>query len=233
MPDPWLIRGDFDVDYRSQTPSGETGPECHNQLSLGRRSRCLDPRSSSIGVRRTKRLSPKSPSFPAARRWRDLQGSSCRHRNHHSGMDRNCQGTPPSHPRVAGPLSPERFSRTVPSTCQRKKQSQKPHGSAPLTTSCIRPTCVAPVRARRRFVPKRQLLAGRRRKSWVRYGPNPPTTMQNGDSACKTELGESRTCSTGAGPRKQRRAFESPQARYLFPYSSNLIVRLIVRFVET
>src|SRR6266566_90698 len=133
----------------------------------------LDPRSSSIGLRRTKRLSPKSPSFPAARRWRDLQRSSCRHRNHHSGMDRNRQGTPPSHPRVAGPPSPERFSRTVPSTRQRKKQSQKPHGSVPLTTCCIRPTCVAPVRARRRFVPKRQLLARRRRKSWVRYGPKP------------------------------------------------------------
>jgi hypothetical protein len=51
-------------------------------------------------------------------------------------MDRNCQGTPPSHPRAAGPPSPspERFTRTVPSTRQTKKQGQKPHGSA-LATS--------------------------------------------------------------------------------------------------
>src|SRR5258707_11497441 len=30
--------------------SGETGSECYNQPSLGRRSGCLDTRSSSIGV---------------------------------------------------------------------------------------------------------------------------------------------------------------------------------------
>src|SRR2546430_12772225 len=41
-------------------------------LSLGERSRCLDTRPLSTGVRRTKRLSPKSPKLPAAPRTERL-----------------------------------------------------------------------------------------------------------------------------------------------------------------
>src|SRR6266550_5718413 len=77
---------------------------------------------------------------------RDLQGSSSRRRNHHSGMDRNCQDTPPSHPRAAGPprlrlsVSAERFRAPA-----KEKAKSKTHGSVPLTISYGRPTCRAPV----------------------------------------------------------------------------------------
>src|SRR5712692_3269550 len=88
-------------------------------LANGRRSRCLDTRSSSIGVRRTKRLSPKSLSCrvapPTERPTRKLLPTSRSSFRNGSKPPRN--SAVPSPRLAAASPSPERFSRTAPSTC--------------------------------------------------------------------------------------------------------------------
>ena len=117
-------------------------------LSLGERSRCLDTRPLSTGVRRTKRLSPKSPKLPAESPTERLTGK--RSRTWKSSF-RN--GSKPT--KNPGRPSPLRASALPSLKSQRPHplKYQMPKGAPPNSKACpTRPPQLVVVLSTDRFI---------------------------------------------------------------------------------